>query len=145
MSRYDFDTYASVAKEFSFHRMSAGFAANSIKLCRAASGGKGVPYIWIDPPWYILVDHTCILASRTYPKIRTPGWHRTEREWLREAKCVRALVRGRYFLSVVRTYDGYAEFRFSCGLLVRASACVRTREAEWWYDDWYARGRGGWA
>ena len=51
MSFRDFETYAGIAREFRFHRMRPTFATNSIKLCRAASKGRQVPYLWFDPPW----------------------------------------------------------------------------------------------
>lgn len=137
MSLRDFETYAGIAREFRFHRMRPTFATNSIKLYRAASKGRFVPYLWIDPPWQIFRGNEAFLHSSTYPQVERPGSRIREREWLKHARG----FPGGYLLSLrLERFQQRVVFCFADGWRIETPMDNPEPDPDGWYDDWYARG-----
>jgi hypothetical protein len=140
MSRYDYETYRDVVREFRFHRLGRTFATNSIKLYRANTRGCFVPYIWIDAPWRLCYGDRCMIYSGNYPDCTMPGHSMREHAWLKNA----AQFHGGYFLGLRLMHCArFAVFEFSGGWRIVTNAKPVERTADDDYDDWYVRGRSG--
>lgn len=138
MSLRDFETYAGIVREFRFHRLLPTFATNSIKLCRAGSKGRQVPYLWLDPPWRIVRGNEAFLHSATYPQVERPGSRAREREWLDHARG----FPGGYLLSLrLVRFQQRVVFDFADGWRIETPIDDPEPDPDWWFDDWYARGR----
>ena len=134
MSYQDFMRYSKDARSFILRNLAAKFATNSIKLYRRGSSGRGVPYIWIDPPWKIWHKNKPFLASWSYPNPHRPSGRFAEEKWLNTA---RTFYGGR-LLSIRRTVGGKVVFRFAEGWELRCDGKKKEVDSEYWYDDWYA-------
>jgi len=112
------------------------FATNSIKLVRGTGSTRGVPYIWVDPPWKLWNATTLVASSLSYPNPhRVVHWY-TERTWFKGVRGFQA-ARPR-LLSVSHRSNRSTRFKFSQGWIIESLDSPTAPDQDW-YQDWYAR------
>ena len=136
MSRYDFETYAPIAKYFVRKALRVTFAANSLTIGLKSHGPPGV-YIWIDPPWRLYRHRVLISWPDDYPRPGPPLMLRREQRWFARSRDF--YTSSRRLFSVGLCSDDTARFVFDAGWELRVPAWDKARDESRWYDDWYAR------